>query len=150
MFKLKQENEEVQYAIDRILALKDATWDESGLMSADDKRRLDNSGLLYDTTEHWNSQLGFIPKRGEIIIYSDYKTITRDGRTVYVPGIKIGSGNGYLVDLPFVDDAVCENLAEHIQDRVAHVTQNEKDFWNNKLNMLDAQIENETLVFNRN
>ena len=150
MFKLKQTNEEVQQAIDKILALKEATWDEAGLMSPEDKRKLDDNGVHYDTTEHWNAQLGFVPGRGEIVIYSDYKTVTRDGKTVYVPGMKIGSGNGYLVDLPFVDDAVGEALAEHVRDRAAHVTQEEKDFWNNKINMLDTQIDNETLIFNRN
>ena len=150
MFKLKQTNEEVQEAVDKILALGLATWDEPGLMSAEDKRKLDDNGVLYDTTEHWNAKLGFVPEQGEVVIYSDYKTVVRDGESVFVPGIKIGSGNGYLIDLPFIDEAIIDALAEHIRDTVAHTTQAEKDFWNNKINMLDTRIENETLVFNRN
>lgn len=58
-------------------------------------------------------------------------------RTVYVPGIKIGDGSAYVVDLPFVN-----------------VTSEQINFWNNKVNCyLEPEIiedgNNETLIFTR-
>ena len=58
----------------------------------------------YDTTESWNSSPEFVPKRGEIIVYSDYDSYIDDqGETHYIPGIKIGDGNTLLADLPFAN-----------------------------------------------
>ena len=58
----------------------------------------------YDTTESWNSNPEFVPKRGEIIVYSDYDSYIDDqGETHYIPGIKVGDGNTLLTDLPFAN-----------------------------------------------
>ena len=114
----------------------------------------------HDTTANWNNASGFIPLAGEIIVYDDYKTITyvEDGetRTKYVPGIKIGSGNAYVQDLAFVDEDLRKKLIEHMENEEIHVTLGEKAFWNNKVNIDDAydvlneELEDETLIFNRN
>ena len=86
----------------------------------------------HDTTAHWAIvQASFIPLAGEVIIYDDYKTVVEDGVTKNVPGVKIGTGNAYLGDLPFVT-----------------VTEEQNRFWNNKLNLLDNVLD-ETLVFTR-
>lgn len=85
-----------------------------------------------DTTANWDAATGFIPLDGEIIIYSDYKTIERDGQTVPVPGVKIGSGNGYVQDLAFIGDAEAADLIAHINNTSVHVTSSEKAFWNDK------------------
>ena len=114
----------------------------------------------HDITENWNNTVGFIPFAGEIIIYDDYKTITyeQNGETITknIPGIKIGSGNAYVQDLGFVDEELRSKLIEHIEDQELHVTLGEKSFWNNKVNIDDAneivneELEEETLIFNRN
>lgn len=98
-----------------------------------------------NTKEYWNSKPSYIPERGEIIIYENKSVI--DGQSY--PGIKIGDGNAYIVDLPFLgDDFVPEFLdilTDHVNNMVVHVTAEEREFWNNKLNY---EINDETLVFN--
>lgn len=120
--------------------------------------------LKRDTTENWNNATGFIPLEGEVIIYSDYETKTYTvqeygeevTKTVNIPNIKIGTGNAYVQDLAFVDDKTREMLINHINNQELHTTLAEKLFWNNKINVDDAEeqiigkLENETLVLNRN
>ncbi len=113
-----------------------------------------------DTTENWNSASGFIPQKGEVIVYEDYqtKTIEEYGETriINIPAIKIGTGNGYVQDLAFVGDDIRDMLMAHINDMNLHVTLGEKAFWNNKINVDDAyeiaheELEDETLILNRN
>lgn len=108
-----------------------------------------------DTTANWNAARGFIPLKGEVIIYSDYKVMNKviDGeeRTVYIPGIKIGDGRAYVQDLPFIDEELRDKLLMHIENPNIHVTLQEKLFWNNKLNVDDnAELVNGALIFNRN
>lgn len=111
----------------------------------------DAERLRYGTTAYWNSQVGYIPPAGSVIIYTDYKTVEEGGVTKEVPGIKIGSGNGYVQDLAFLDDAIADDLYAHIQDLDIHVTAQDKEFWNNKLNVTDFQeVQDETLIFHRN
>lgn len=100
-------------------------------------------------TEYWNNNPLYVPKLNEIIIYSDY---TKDGDN-NVPAIKIGDGAAYVVDLPFVDNGTAQKLNEliaeynnHILDSIIHVSQEDRDFWNNKLNL---SLSDETLTFNR-
>lgn len=147
---LRQPGVEVQAAIDKIIALSLATTTTPGLMSVEDKKKLDSIGIYYNTTDYWNNERS-IPAEGAIIIYSDYKTIEKDGVMVNVPGFKIGSGNAFVQDLAFVDEAQAQDLLAHISDSVAHTTEEEKKFWNNKLNVQDeAEVFEDTLVLNRN
>lgn len=120
--------------------------------------------LKRDTTENWNNALGFIPLEGEVIVYEDYATktytIEENGetvtKTINIPNMKIGTGNAYVQDLPFVDEKVRELLTAHIANQDIHVTLGEKAFWNNKVNVDDAdeqvsgELVDETLVLNRN
>lgn len=120
--------------------------------------------LKRDTTENWNNAKGFIPKAGEVIIYTDYETKTYTvqeygetvTKTVQIPNIKIGTGNAYVQDLGFVDENTRDILMAHIQDHDIHVTLQEKLFWNNKINVDDAEeqiageLADETLILNRN
>ena len=120
--------------------------------------------LKHDTTQNWNNAQGFIPLEGEIIIYDDYQTRTWTveeygevvTKTAYVPGIKIGSGNGYVQDLPFITDELRDRLLEHIDNLDLHTSLGEKTFWSNKINIDDivdiaeGRLENDTLIFNRN
>ena len=116
--------------------------------------------LKRDTTENWNNAKGFIPLVGEVIVYTDYssyeKEVHGEIRTILVPGIKIGDGNAYVQDLPFVDKDLRDTLIEHINNMDLHVTLGEKTFWNNKINVDDAyeavhdELIDEMLVLNRN
>ena len=115
--------------------------------------------LKRDTTENWNNATGFIPLQGEIIIYTDYssyeKEVNGQTETILIPNIKIGTGNSYVQDLPFVDKETRDMLMEHINNLDIHTTLSEKLFWNNKVNIDDAyaqvyqELEDETLIFNR-
>lgn len=104
-----------------------------------------------DTTANWNAAIGFVPLEGEVIVYTDYKTVEKDGQTVSVPGIKIGSGNGYVQDLAFVGEAEAAEIMAHINDSVRHISPAERLRWNNKLSIDDAEeVEDETLLIYRN
>lgn len=105
-----------------------------------------------NSTEGWASMAQYLPKQGEICIYTDYKTFQDDlGNTIVCPGIKIGDGNSYLIDLPFTDaelrHEVLQRLSDHEQNTTIHITQAEREFWNNKLNY-DAV--GEELILTRN
>ena len=117
-----------------------------------------------DTTENWNKIRGFIPLPGEVIVYTDYETKTYTvqeygetvTKTVNIPNIKIGTGNAYVQDLAFVDQNTRDILLDHINNYDIHVTLQEKLFWNNKINVDDAEeqvfgeLTDETLILNRN
>ena len=91
--------------------------------------------VLYASTATWNSKPKTLSKAGYIYIYSDY----RDGK----PAIKIGDGRAYLIDLPFTDD----EFVEHVSNTVIHITQEERDNWNNKVRCyIDPNNENR-LIF---
>ena len=105
-----------------------------------------------DTTANWNAHRDFVPLRGEVIIYTDHGQIDDGyGNMINVPGIKIGDGSAYLIDLPFVGDDVryqiLHELRQHSGNTDIHVTAAEKIFWNNKLNFT---INDGNLILNRN
>jgi hypothetical protein len=116
--------------------------------------------LKRDTTTNWDAARGFVPMAGEVIVYTDYssyqKEVNGQIKTILIPGIKIGDGNAYVQDLPFVDEDLRDILMEHIRDMDLHVTLGEKAFWNNKINVDDAyeavhdELIDEMLVLNRN
>lgn len=102
--------------------------------------------VKFGTVETWSQQPTFVPEDGEFIIYTDRNVING----VEYPGIKMGDGNAYLVDLPFIgDDIANQILAQlniHTSNNDIHVTAEKKQFWDNKLNY---NVNGETLVFNR-
>lgn len=106
----------------------------------------------YGTTEYWNSRVGYVPEQGVIVVYSDYETdIDEYGNVVNYAGLKIGSGNGYVQDLRFVGEKEKDMLLDHISDMVRHITQEERELWNNKLNIDDNnEVSMETLIITRN
>lgn len=53
------------------------------------------------TTEEWNAQPELIGEREHIYVYTDYCS---ENGTVY-PALKVGDGESYLIDLPFVKGA---------------------------------------------
>lgn len=116
-------------------------------------------GIKYGTTSYWNEQVGYIPPKREIIIYSDYahkqKQIEVDGElvtvTIDIPGVKIGTGNAYVQDLAFVGEYEADLLYAHLLDDDRHLRPGERERWNNKLNVDDdSEVVEDTLIFNRN
>lgn len=135
--------------------LPEATPESNGVMSAADKAKLDALGIYYGSTEYWNEQKYFVPPAGTIIIYTDYEIVEKDGVATPIPGIKIGSGNSYVQDLVFVSGGRGNSdFQEHIDNTVIHVSQEDRDRWDNKLNVTDnpdpdREVIDETLVFHR-
>jgi len=98
-----------------------------------------NALVQYDTTANWATKTTLVSKKGTIYVYSDHDTV--DGH--YVPGIKIGDGLAFVVDLPFLD----EPLYEHINDISCHVSSADRDFWSNKNRVYTDVNVPETLIF---
>lgn len=55
----------------------------------------ENVLIKKDTSENWSKAKNFIPKKNEIILYTDFEP----------NGIKIGDGKTKVGDLPFVNSA---------------------------------------------
>lgn len=136
-----------------ITSLAEAEDDPEHRLVTDAEKEVWNSkaDVSIGTTEYWNNRIGYIPDAGKIIIYTDYRTENVNGNIINIPGIKIGSGNGFVQDLAFVGDDVRDDLLAHIRNTDVHVTVEDKDRWNNKLNVTDShEVVNENLIFNRN
>lgn len=112
--------------------------------------KLDNT-LIYEskTVEEWNSDKDLISQKGTLYIYSNYKIVNdQEDNEIFLPGIKLGDGKAYLIDLPFLNtDAFNEQILDHINNKIIHVSLDDRRFWNNKLNLV--QPESQTLVLNR-
>ena len=106
--------------------------------------------LVYqsNTTENWNKKLGFISEKNVLYIYTDYRIIEKDGEEILLPGLKVGDGKSYLIDLPFLNSTsdIDQVMIDHINNNVIHISAEERAFWNNKLNY---QLQDEILVLNR-
>lgn len=104
--------------------------------------------VSYGTRAHWEANPRFVPPKGMIVVWSDHGTV--NGKKV--PGFKIGDGNAYNIDLPFVGDDVAARieaaLAVHVGTQSIHVSASDRDSWNNKVS-IDDNVLNETLVFRR-
>lgn len=109
----------------------------------------------HDTTANWNDARGFIPLAGEIIIYDDYETSSEG---VNIPSFKVGDGQAYVQDLPFVNDDLRYELRLHTHNGQIHVSPSDRLFWNDKINIDDsgervssegASLQGENLIFSR-
>lgn len=83
-----------------------------------------------NTTQGWAEKTTEVSVLNTVYIYTDREIIERDNKIIKVPGIKIGDGLAYVVDLPFIT-----------------VTQAERDFWNNKVRCLLDTRDSENLIF---
>lgn len=111
--------------------------------------------IMYGTRAEWEADPSFVPNRGQIVVWKDKDTIVSNDVSTTVPGIKIGDGNAYNVDLPFAGDDIVFRLTETMRQMIAehaalstHITAQERETWNNKVAIQD--VENETLVFTTN
>lgn len=97
-------------------------------------------GLISEnTTAGWALNPTYVPRRGEICLYTD---------TQYV---KIGDGEVPVVDLPYIESSYVGELEDrldtHVNNTAKHVSAADRTFWDNKLNY---RIQDETLILNRN
>lgn len=96
------------------------------------------------TKEEWELERDIIAQENTFYVYTDREVKTdEDGNKIYYPGIKVGDGSSYLIDLPYIDDT----FWDHISNTDIHVTLAQKSFWNNKVRTEDAEIQNENLIF---
>ena len=91
------------------------------------------ANVLYNTTEYWNSQIGYISARNVMYVYLD----AREYQEQDIPRLKIGDGTTYLVDLPFLN----EEEIDHINNQIIHITAAERASWNNKVTTYEPQGE---------
>lgn len=99
-----------------------------------------SDNIKINTTAAWDSDISYIPPNGMLIIYSD-GTI-KDG--VSYPRFKVGDGNAYLIDLPFVSGDLENEISSHIGDLSIHVSTDEKKKWNSHVSA--SYGDNETLI----
>lgn len=87
-----------------------------------------------DTTANWDAQPMLIGRKEVIYVYVDKYSYTDDqGNVVYVPGLKVGDGNAYLIDKPFVNEDLRQAINNHINNQEIHITNQERTKWNDKL-----------------
>lgn len=115
-----------------------------------DKEVSGGAAIHYGTTAYWNSQSTLVGENNHIYVYTDYTTITSNGETKNVPNIKIGDGNAYLIDNPFITTSVEQLINLHINDTTQHITAEERTIWNNKIRCYLSENNNETIVFTTN
>lgn len=84
-----------------------------------------NKQIYYGSTEYWNARVGLVAERGCIYIYKDWQE--KEGK--YIAGFKVGDGSTLLSELYFTDDP----WLDHIYNTIVHITQEERDRWNNKV-----------------
>lgn len=96
--------------------------------------------VYFNTTAGWAAQGSLVSEANTLYIYTDYQ---QDSEGNDIPGIKIGDGNAYLVDKPFLDTV----YYEHVNDTDIHITAEEREFWNNKVRCYYSPTSDETVIF---
>ena len=99
--------------------------------------------ILSNTKEGWDSQPSLIGQLNTIYVYTDYR-LDEEGNAI--PGIKIGDGNAYLIDAPFMDT----DIIDHINNHTIHITEEERQFWNNKVRCFESVVDEQELIFSIN
>lgn len=110
--------------------------------------RLQNEKVSFqiDSKENWDSQTLLVSEKDTVYFYTNYKTKTLGNDTVQnIPGIKIGDGSAYLIDLPFIGQN--PDFEQHIRNTVIHITSQERTTWNDKVSCEVAQNDNQNLMF---
>ena len=96
---------------------------------------------IIGTTKYFEDLKENIPPKGQLVIFSDLRSITKsDGTTITSAGIKVGDGIKTIEQLPFIDWFYWD----HINDANIHVTAEQKTFWNNKITCEVSEVD-ETL-----
>ena len=105
------------------------------------------ASIIIKTNKNWEDYDRVVSKQGTIYVY------TEDNLNVdAAPKMKIGDGSAYICDLPFITDDLQREIENHIANEEVHTTLSEKQFWNNKINVIDREggVVDNVLIFNRN
>ena len=96
--------------------------------------------VLRGTCQYWDDQRRLISRKNVFYLYTDYKKRVdpQTGEITYTPGLKIGDGNAYLIDIPFIGGYGLE------------LTQEMVEFWNNKWRGFIDLNNTENLIFTVN
>lgn len=101
--------------------------------------------IKHDTTANWEDNPLFVPFSGEFIVFSDAFQ-KKDG--TLLPGVKVGDGSTTVLELPFISsdfEEIQDIIDDHINNTVVHITQEERERWNDKVDC--RYDEDETLLF---
>lgn len=110
---------------------------------------VDYSKIHYDTKANWDRQRFLIAERGHLYIYKDAEVTYISGERVVYPGIKIGDGSSYLIDMAYsIVGSDHEKFTQHIQNALIHVGTGDRMNWNDKVSV-DANQATEELIFRR-
>lgn len=102
--------------------------------------------VLYGSTLEWAQDKTRIAQKGVIYVYSDYvKASDGAGGTVDVPGFKVGDGTSYLIDMPFAQGEINEEIRSHIANKKIHVSDEDRKRWDSSKIIIET--ENENLMF---
>lgn len=85
--------------------------------------------VVSGTTEYWNSQTTLVSVKDTVYVYTDYETVEGEA----IPNIKIGDGDAYVIDLPFISGSGV--TAEQIAN------------WDNKVSVMVDPTNPENIIF---
>lgn len=98
--------------------------------------------ILFAPKADWDMDSTKIAEANTIYVYTDYTGY--DGKSL--AGFKVGDGTSYLIDMPFVDQV----YNDHINNSTIHITQAEREFWNNKVRCYLDGSDEEEIIFTTN
>ncbi len=103
--------------------------------------------ILWNTTEYWDSQTDLVSSEGVLYVYNDYKVVD----DVKYSNFKIGDGTTYVVDLPFssISSDVATAVESHMADTTSHVSEEDRELWNNKVTASLSEDNPEILVLSK-
>ena len=102
------------------------------------------SNVVIKTKEAWKQYDKVRSQKGKIYVY------TGDDPNLNIsPLIKIGDGLAYICDLPFITDDLSKQLKDHIQNEQIHISQIEREFWNNKVTCYLSEEDQQQIIFDK-
>lgn len=109
---------------------------------------LDRTAIHYATTANWNAEPELIGEEGHVYIYSDYTRVDdEEGKTTYIPAIKIGDGVSYLIDAPFLVSGDDKEFIDHINNTRIHVSEYDRTSWDDKVSATVDESEEKLVLF---
>ena len=112
-------------------------------ISSDSSSSSTTASIISNTTAGWNSNPLYISQPNVIYVYTDHTTLSNG---VLVPGLKVGDGMAYVVDLPFIGGS-SGDLQQHISNLGIHVADDDRELWDNKWSGYIDSDDSEKLVF---
>lgn len=83
--------------------------------------------------DYWDAHPDYVAPENALIIIPDKAIMEHDGFSYNVPGIKIGDGITPINELTYIGDDIITLLMNHINDDSRHITNADRERWNNKV-----------------